>query len=122
MRHFFSREKSSVPFCQFFSTQAMSHLSRAEHTCKNYLAFGDSLPGLRIRILISIILRGRIRIRIRMKREIRFRIKVMRNYGGPWTLTLESYWVKMKPWRVYRPLFADSNHFDVEKDTDPDPH
>jgi hypothetical protein len=26
----------------------------------------------------------------------------------------------MKPWRVYRPVVADSHHFDEEQD--PDPH
>ncbi len=34
---------------------------------------------------------------------------------GPWTLTTE-------PWRVYRPVVANSNHFEEELDPGPDPH
>jgi hypothetical protein len=45
--------------------------------------------------------------------------------SGPWTLTMET-------WRVFRPVVADSHHFDEEQDpgpdtsesekSDPDPH
>ena len=28
----------------------------------------------------------------------------------------------MEPYRVYRPVVADSHHFDEEQDPDPDPH
>jgi hypothetical protein len=35
--------------------------------------------------------------------------------GGPWTLTIEDWRLKMEPWRVYRPVFEDSHHFDEEQ-------
>ncbi len=33
---------------------------------------------------------------------------------------MESWRLKMEPWRVYRPVVADSHHF--EEKLDPDPH
>jgi hypothetical protein len=43
--------------------------------------------------------------------------------GGPWTLTMEAWRLrKMEPWRVHRPLVADSRHFDEEQYPDPRPH
>jgi hypothetical protein len=33
-------------------------------------------------------------------------------------LTMEAWRLKMEPWRVYRPVVADSHNFD-EQDTDP---
>jgi hypothetical protein len=41
-------------------------------------------------------------------------------HRGPWTLTVEAWRLKMEPWRVCRPVVADSHHFDEEQD--PDPH
>jgi hypothetical protein len=38
----------------------------------------------------------------------------------PWTLTMEAWRFKMEPWRVYRPVVADSHYFAEE--LDPDPH
>jgi hypothetical protein len=35
--------------------------------------------------------------------------------GGPWTLTMEAWRIKMKPCRICRPVVADSNHFDEEE-------
>jgi hypothetical protein len=39
----------------------------------------------------------------------------------PWTLTMETWPLKMEPWRVCRPVVADSHHFYEEQDPDPDP-
>jgi hypothetical protein len=39
--------------------------------------------------------------------------------GGPWTLTMVARRLKMELWRVYRPVVADSHHFDEEQDPDP---
>jgi hypothetical protein len=35
---------------------------------------------------------------------------------------MKAWRLKMEPWRVYRTVVADSNHFDKEQDLDPDPH
>ncbi len=35
---------------------------------------------------------------------------------GPRTITMEAWRLKMEPWRVCRPIFADSQHFDDEQD------
>ncbi len=35
---------------------------------------------------------------------------------------MEAWSRKMEPWRVYRPVVADSHNFDEEQDLDPDPH
>jgi hypothetical protein len=42
------------------------------------------------------------------------------SHGGPWTLIMEAWKLKMEPWRISRPLFADFHDFD-EKQI-PDPH
>jgi hypothetical protein len=42
--------------------------------------------------------------------------------GGPWMLTMEARRLKMEPWRVCRPVAADSYYFDEEQDPDLDPH
>jgi hypothetical protein len=39
--------------------------------------------------------------------------------GGPWTLSMEAWRLKMKPWRVYRPVVIHFRHFDEEQDPDP---
>jgi hypothetical protein len=43
------------------------------------------------------------------------------SHAGPWTHSMEACRIKkIVPWRVCRPLVADSHHFDEEQD--PDPH
>jgi hypothetical protein len=37
--------------------------------------------------------------------------------GGPRTLTLEPRGLKIEPRRVYRPVVADSHHFEEEQDS-----
>jgi hypothetical protein len=34
--------------------------------------------------------------------------------------TMEAFRLKMELWKIFRPVVADSHHFDKEKD--PDPH
>jgi hypothetical protein len=63
------------------------------------------------------------RIRIRVKSWIRIRIinKIQKLSGlkiEPWTLTMEAWRLKMEPWRAYRPLIADSYHYDANQDPD----
>ncbi len=41
--------------------------------------------------------------------------------GGPWTLTVESWRLKLEPWRVCKPMVADSHHFEMQY-SDPDSH
>ncbi len=62
-------------------------------------------PGLLI--WIRIIFGIWIRIRIKVKIEKLQRLKI-----EPWMLA-------MKVWRVFRPVVADSHHFDEEQDPDP---
>jgi hypothetical protein len=38
---------------------------------------------------------------------------------GRGLLTIEAWKLKMEPWRVCRPVIANSHHFDEEQDTDP---
>jgi hypothetical protein len=38
--------------------------------------------------------------------------------GGPWTLTIEAWRLKMEPWRVSRPMVAGSHHFVEVQDPD----
>jgi hypothetical protein len=109
MRHFLSHVKKFRIYSPIYFNA--SDVSNWNLTCEIIrlklpcVWTGDSLAGLQICSRIRIILGSWIRIRIRVIR-------------GIWTLTLESYWLKMKPWRVYRLLFADSNHFDEEQDTE----
>ncbi len=35
---------------------------------------------------------------------------------GPWTLTMEALRLKIEPWRVYRPVVADSHNFEEDLD------
>jgi hypothetical protein len=37
-----------------------------------------------------------------------------------WKLKMEPWKLKMEPWKLYRPVVADSRHFDEEQD--PNPH
>jgi len=64
----------------------------------------------------------RIRIRIRVKSWIRIRIKIkilgVTSFNG----AVEGRSLKMKAWRVCRPVVADSHQLDDEQDPDPDPH
>jgi hypothetical protein len=34
--------------------------------------------------------------------------------GGLWTITVEAWRLKMEPWRVCRPVVANSHHIDEE--------
>jgi hypothetical protein len=43
-----------------------------------------------------------------------------RGHGGPQTVTVEAWRLKMKPWRVCRPVAANMHQFVEEQD--PDPH
>jgi hypothetical protein len=38
--------------------------------------------------------------------------------GGPLTLTIEAWRLKIEPWRVNRPVIAESHHFVEEQDPD----
>jgi hypothetical protein len=38
--------------------------------------------------------------------------------GGPWTLTIEAWRLRMEPWGVSRPVVAESHHFVEEQDPD----
>jgi hypothetical protein len=40
-------------------------------------------------------------------------------YGGPLTLTMEAWRLKMEPWRVHRPVIVDSHDW---WEQEPDPH
>jgi hypothetical protein len=35
--------------------------------------------------------------------------------GGLWTLTVEAWRPKIELWRVYRPVVADSHHFELNR-------
>jgi hypothetical protein len=69
-----------------------------------------------------------IRIHIRVKSWFRINIKTKIqetigskcSHSGPWTLIGEAWRIKMLPWRVCRPVVADSHNFDEQQD--PDPH
>jgi hypothetical protein len=39
-----------------------------------------------------------------------FRVSKQRR-GGPWTLIMDAWRLKMEPWKVYGPVVADSYHF-----------
>jgi hypothetical protein len=39
--------------------------------------------------------------------------------GGPWTLAMEAWRLRILSWRVCRPVVADSINFDKEQDPDP---
>jgi hypothetical protein len=41
---------------------------------------------------------------------------------GTVELKMEALRLKMEPWRVCRPVVADSQHIDEEQDPDPDPN
>jgi hypothetical protein len=41
--------------------------------------------------------------------------------GGPWTLTMEAWGLEMEPWRIHRPVVANSHFFDEEQGQDSDP-
>jgi hypothetical protein len=42
--------------------------------------------------------------------------------AGSWTLKMEACRLKVAPWRVWRPVDADSYQFDEEQEQDQDPH
>jgi hypothetical protein len=71
--------------------------------------------GRRIRICIKVESWIRIRIKVEIQKFQRLKIE-------PWTLTMEAWRFKMEPWRVYRPVVADSYHYEEELDPDSDPH
>jgi hypothetical protein len=68
----------------------------------------------------------RIQIRVKSWFRINFKTKIQEaigskwSHGRSWTLLMEAWRVKMMPWRVYRPVVADSHNFDEQQD--PDPH
>jgi hypothetical protein len=46
--------------------------------------------------------------------------KALKAQIEPWTLKKEAWGLKkMELWRVFRPMVADSHHFDGEQDLDP---
>ncbi len=79
-----------------------------------------------IRIIFGIWIRIRTHIRVKAGSALKSKVESLRgsksSRGGPWTLTMEAWKLKIEPWRVCRPLVADSYHFDEELDPDPDPH
>ncbi len=82
-------------------------------------------------IWIRIRVKSWIRLRIHIKAKIRSYIGSKQAHGGPWTLTMDAWGLKMEPWRI-RPVVEDSHHYDEEQDLDwwigerqnpdPDPH
>jgi hypothetical protein len=54
-----------------------------------------------------------IRIKVRIQKLSRLKIE-------PRTLTKEAWRLKMEPWKVYRPVVAQSHYYD--EDQDPDSH
>ncbi len=52
------------------------------------------------------------------------KIRIVRNskWKGPWTLAAEAWRLNMMPWRVCRPVFADSHHIEEKQDPNSDPH
>ncbi len=69
----------------------------------------DQKSELHIRIWNRIILECWIRIRFRVKIQAPIGSKLSR--GRPWTLTMDGWRLKMKPWRVCRLVVADLLHF-----------
>jgi hypothetical protein len=64
------------------------------------------------------------RIRIEVKSWIRIRIKakIQKLSRRAVDAHKEAWRLKMEPWRIYRPLIADSHHSDEEQDAALDQH
>jgi hypothetical protein len=81
-----------------------------------------------LRISIRIIFGSWSQIRTRVKSWIRIRIEIkiqklqrLKIEPRTLTITMEAWWLKIKPLRLYRQVVADSHHFEEELDPDLDP-